>query len=476
MQVIGYLSSKEVLHDFVSDIEGRMLDHISPTFAAEFSKKQSWDNFIDNPQLLRSTLETELKSFDPFLKARPNGPRVENRVHRQPPRGPYNGRTSPSPRGKFTNKGPASHHLDDVISRISLLDANNIPIINATSDTETVHSRAIKINNTIIGWVTLNKHSFQTNPITNLYLSKQLEVNYWVGSIGVVIAAIFSYFLSRHITAPITRLSQGAEQIAQRDFSTRIKVSTNDEFRDLANSVNNISKALDKFDTQQKQWLMDISHELRTPLTILDGELEALSDGVSPLNNQAIHSLQEEVTLIMRLVHDLHDLTVIDKIAFECQQDDINLTELISQQLNKFSVKFTNKNIALVKLFLKEDIFVKGDQARLCQVIQNILENGLRYINTPGSLKVTSEISQQMVYLCFHDSGPGVAKTALPKLFNRLYRTDDSRNRKTGGAGLGLAICKNIIEAHSGEIYATQNIYGGLSIHIHLPINHERKL
>lgn len=459
MQVISHLSNKEVLNDFISDIEDKALDDIADRLAVEYTKKGSWQTFKQDPNLWHELVADQVKSLNPIFNDRP------------PPRRPHFGdrQKSRPPRGGFDSK-PSDRSSVKFLERLNLLDAKKDVAVKARVDTGVKFTKAIMIDDEAIGWLTLNKKHIGTHPMSQLHLNKQLQINYWVGSIGVFIATLISYFLSRHITAPITMLSDTAKKIAQRDFTSHIDVQTNDEFKDLANNVNNISKELSKYDEQQKQWLMDISHELRTPLTILQGELEAIADGITPLDKQAILSLQEEVTLLSRLVNDLHDLTVIDKVAFECQQETIDLTLMLNTQLNKFSVKFSDHNLTLSNALLTESLWVKGDNARLCQVTQNILENGLRYINSPGELIVHTTITESMIKLSFEDSGPGVVTDALPKLFDRLYRTDDSRNRKTGGAGLGLSICKNIVQAHGGNIHAEQNNKGGLSIHIQLPL------
>ena len=471
MQVISYLSNKEVLNDFVDHIESQMLEHIADELSTMYAQEQSWDMFKLSPRLWRDTM------FDQIIKHKP----LFKKPHKQ-----GRGRDFPPPKARLLDKrmernfdrkdflnDRIPHPAKEFVRRISLLNADNTVVIDASVKSEIIRSKEIKLNGVTIGQLVLNRKDFVETTLASFYLTKQLDNSYLVGTIGVLIAALFSYFLSKHITAPISSLSDAAKKIADRDFKTRIKVSTNDEFRDLAHSVNNISEKLSKYDDQQKQWLMDISHELRTPLTILDGELEALADGLTPLNSQAIQSLQEEAALIMRLVHDLHELTVIDKLSFECQKDSINVTELLTHQLDKFTGKYQEANIALINKVPANKIFVKGDHDRLCQVMQNILKNGLRYINTPGKLTITVDKGHHGVQLGFHDTGPGVPKEALSKLFNRLYRTDESRNRKTGGAGLGLAICKNIIEAHGGSIFATLNNEGGLSIHIDLPINNQ---
>jgi len=474
MQVISYLSNKEVLNDFVDHIEGQMLEHIADEISTKYTQEQSWKVYQLNPRLWRETIFEQIIKYGALLKMpkdKANGLDKHFPKHKFMPFPPDGNHRPPAFKDLRKNRIPRP--AQNFIDRISLFDAQKSAVIAATVHSDVIRSKEIKLNNTTIGWLHLNKRDFTVTTLASFYLTKQLENSYWVGTIGVLIAALFSYFLSKHITAPISSLSDTAHKIAKRDFTTRIKVTTNDEFKDLARSVNNISEKLAKYDEQQKQWLMDISHELRTPLTILDGELEALADGLTPFNSLTIQSLQEEVTLIMRLVDDLHELTVIDKLSFECQQENINITKLLSHQLDKFSCKYQKTNIELINKVPDNKTFVKGDHDRLCQVLQNILKNGLRYINTPGKLTITAETGQHSIQLVFHDTGPGVLKEALPKLFNRLYRTDESRNRRTGGAGLGLAICKNIIEAHGGSIFATLNHEGGLSIHIDLPINNQ---
>lgn len=472
MQAINYLSNKELFNSFVKNIESQMLEGIADKVTTEYALNSSWNRYELNSKLWQITLSNQLKEYDPFFKPEFADSRGENRLRPMPfmPKDSQHFTPPPPPPNGF-DRNKSKMHIDSFFSRVSLLDSNKKTIINATTKSEIMLTRKIELNKVIIGWLTLNKKEFKNNPATDYYMNKQLEMNYWVGALGVLIATLFSYLLSSHITNPIYLLNDGAKKIANRDFTTQINVKSNDEFKDLAYSVNNISKKLSEYDNQQKQWLMDISHEFRTPLTILDGELEALTDGIIPLNQKAVNSLQEEVTLIMRLVHDLHELSVIDKTAFECQKEIVDITRLVTHQINKFDLKFKKKNIRLVNELSEDSVNVKGDKDRLSQVIQNILKNGLRYIDSQGSLMVSAKVNNETIELCFQDSGPGVPTEALPQLFNRLYRTDSSRNRKTGGAGLGLAICKNIILTHSGDIFATLNSKGGLSINIQLPIN-----
>ncbi|MGL1959304.1 MAG: ATP-binding protein [Colwellia sp.] len=500
MQIFNYVSNKGVLNNFFVDIQSKILEGNASKLSQHYEINNSWELFTQDKNLWRETIVENFKAFDPiFQKTSPNN-KTEAKKFGLPPRNfslfeqkPDDFKAKPKEYRDNFSKMPPPHlfsqpndrrpppleesehnpfrHFDSFFNRVSLLDSNKNIIIEATIKNAVILTEKIELNGAVIGWLTLNNKAFKNDPIADHYLTKQLEISYWIGALGVLIATLFSYILSRHITAPINLLNQGAQKIAKRDFTTHIKVTSQDEFKALATSVNNISKELLKYDNRQKQWLMDISHELRTPLTILGGELDAMTDGVIPLNKNAITSLQEEVTLMTRLVQDLHELTVIDKTAFECQKDNIQILSLLSLQVTKYNPLFSNKNIELIANIPTQQMTIKGDNDRLSQVIQNILENGLRYINSPGNLHISVDIIESKVQISFADSGPGVAKDALPKLFDRLYRTDESRNRKTGGAGLGLAISRNIILAHNGKIFATLNKQGGLSIHITLPLS-----
>ena len=215
---------------------------------------------------------------------------------------------------------------------------------------------------------------------------------------------------------------------------------------------------------------MDISHELRTPLTILEGELEAINDGIIEPNQKAISSLQEEVALLSRLVNDLHKVSSLDRHSFNYHMEAIDFNTLVALQAHKYAFKFQSKNITLNATLPEQTVMVLADQNRITQVLQNILENNLRYTDEQQKVWLDLTVSNHHVFLSIEDSGPGVPDEALEKLFDRLYRTDSSRNRKTGGFGLGLAICQTIVEAHLGKINATKSRLGGLCITLKLPL------
>lgn len=463
--VLGYFSSKSLLSDFVMSKDMESIDELAEELSQYYDEKQSWAELAGDSQEWRSITRPLFLSKNRFPPPPPPGGPDKPREFMPsghllpPPEGP------PPPRG--TRPVPPTPFFD----RISLLDAEKKVVVQARHRGGSNTLQAIWLNGATVGWLSLEKFKVGADPMAALFMKRQLHLSYWVAIAGILVAALFSYALSRHITSPIKKLTLGAARIAKRDFNVRIDVSTNDELKELTDSFNHIARELRDFQQRQKQWLLDISHELRTPLTILHGELEAMSDGISPCNLQAVASLQEEVLQIKRLVDDLHEISVIDSPGFQCVSQRVEFAELIRHQLQKYQSKLSDRDIELHNtIAIDAKIILMGDPNRLAQVIQNVLENNLRYTESPGSLLVDIKTTATDMRLSFHDSGPGVADDSLEKLFDRLYRTDSSRNRKTGGAGLGLAICKNIISRHNGDITASHSPRGGLCICIRLPI------
>lgn len=453
---ISYVFSKNLLNDLMHAHISKDLKSFSSVLSKEYERENSWDGLIKNRNLWASIIRSYIQDTDDL----PNHPlKPDSQIP-----------LKLVPVKIDSLNDMHSERFDIFIDRVSLLDNSKNPIISASILGHSYKYQKISVRNEVVGWLVLGLPSFNKISNTNNYLEQQLKVSLWLGAVGIFIAAFFSFGLSRQITAPIKKLTQGAKQLAERDFSLRISINTNDEFSELANSFNHISDELSNYDRKQKQWLMDISHELRTPLTILQGEFSAIGDGVTQYSPYIISSLQDEVSHINRLINDLNDLFVTESLGFHCLKDEIDPSKLLSDNLNRYKSKLLGRNISLHTSLDVDNIWVMGDANRLSQVLGNLLENSFRYIQSPGRLWVSAEVKDDQVIITFNDSGPGVPAQAIEQLFDRLYRIENSRNRKTGGAGLGLAICKNIITAHSGEIHAFNNTKGGLCITITLPV------
>ena len=214
--------------------------------------------------------------------------------------------------------------------------------------------------------------------------------------------------------------------------------------------------------------MADIAHELRTPVAILKGEIEALTDGVRDLNPAAMASLGEEIDQLSVLVDDLQTLALADAGALNLRREPVALAGLVEQLADSFRDRLAARDISL-ELQIAPDSTVVADAQRLRQLLQNLLENCARYVETGGRVRVSLEPVPGGVRLVIEDSGPGVAEAELGALFERFYRLERGRSRVGGGSGLGLSICRNLVEAHGGRIHAAASELGGLAVAVWLP-------
>lgn len=297
----------------------------------------------------------------------------------------------------------------------------------------------------------------------------------WVaGLVALLLTALFAFMVSRLLVQPIQRLSSGTHQLIQGKYGTYITPSSQDELGQLTRDFNELSSQLKAHEESRQQWIMDIAHELRTPLSILRGEIEAIQDGISQADETTIHSLHQEVLHLTRLVEDLYQLSMSDTGALSYQKQALNITELLHECVDNFSSALQQKEIQLLNTDIGQDVFyIHADKQRLQQLFQNIIKNTLRYTDSPGQLHINLSQQQGWLTISFEDSAPSVPDNALPKLFDRLYRVENSRNRATGGAGIGLSLCANIVKAHHGEIHAEHSKLGGLAIKIKFPLSME---
>jgi two-component system sensor histidine kinase BaeS len=217
--------------------------------------------------------------------------------------------------------------------------------------------------------------------------------------------------------------------------------------------------------------LADISHELRTPLSLLRAELEALQDGVRPMGPAVVSSLQADVERLSRLVEDLYQLSMTDLGALSYHKRPVDPIALLRDDIESVAGEFARQGLSLeLKSVPQADVTLFADPDRLSQLFRNLMQNSLRYTDRGGRLEMVAGREAGWLTLDFDDSAPSVPAEALPQLFERFYRVEGSRNRALGGAGLGLAICRNIVEAHGGRIEAGMSPLGGLRIHVELPL------
>jgi two-component system sensor histidine kinase BaeS len=214
--------------------------------------------------------------------------------------------------------------------------------------------------------------------------------------------------------------------------------------------------------------MADVSHELRTPLAVLSAELEAIEDGVRPLDRSSVASLRSEVDALSKLVGDLNQLALADVGALAYRKETLDVAPLVQQAVESYRERVAERGLVLeTELGGGGRVFADAD--RLQQMLRNLLENAARYTDPGGKVRVSLRNGGGRVAIDVEDTAPGVPAEALPHLFERFYRVEPSRSRANGGAGLGLSICRSIAAAHGGEISAAPSPLGGLRVSVTLP-------
>lgn len=451
----SYFSNKTLLSRAMNGIDSKVMESLADVLRDRYRQTGAWDTFVANRSEWNQVVDSTF--FRIFLELSPQtfSAILEN-SKKLAAAGSEPKKMCDPPFGTF-------------LQRLSLLDIEKNTLIPPELEVQDVNYQAIRLDGKVIGWLKVGKINVDVIPLAEHFFTQQLHLTLWATVIGGFLAVVLSFLLSRHITAPLKQLSLGARQIAMRNFQITIDVKTNDELQELAESFNTISRELNRYETQKKQWLMDISHELRTPITILMGEIAAICDNVTQCDPAALASLQDEVLQIKRLVDDLHDLAKIEEVGFRFNKEQIDLRQLATYQMQRYYEKMSDRGIKLHAELPDHSIIIYGDADRLAQVLRNLLENCHRYTDAPGEIWVKAEMQSGAAILQVEDSGPGVPTESLSRLFDRLYRADGSRNRTNGGAGLGLTICKEIVLAHGGSIRAEHGQKGGLCIRIVLP-------
>jgi signal transduction histidine kinase len=274
----------------------------------------------------------------------------------------------------------------------------------------------------------------------------------------------------RHFILPVGNMIEAIEQVAGGDYSVRLDEWGPSDFHSLARAFNAMVTRLETNDAQRRNLLADVTHELRTPLTVIQGNLEAMIDGVYPADEPHLKSLLEESQMLSRLIEDLRILSLSESGTLQLRKEPTNLYFLVNETLSVFKAQADAKNIKFDVASSPDIPFLDIDPERIRQVISNLIANAMRYTPDGGMVGVRLEIipdgNQGQVLVTVTDNGPGIAPDDLPHIFDRFYKTRDS-----GGMGLGLSIAKNLVEAHGGVIRAESEPGKGSIIRFSLPVS-----
>lgn len=289
-----------------------------------------------------------------------------------------------------------------------------------------------------------------------------------VGILSIAGAAIAGVILARRLSAPITKTTEITREISEGNYAIRFESSVGiQELADLSRAVNHMAESLEQQEIIRRRLTTDVAHELRTPITNVSSYLEAILEGVWEPTPERLQSCYDELERISKLVADLEQLRQAEYENLNLQKTQVNLLELSEMVAENFETPLREKNILCT--VSGAPVIVLADRSRLQQVITNLVSNAVKYTPENGNIQIKVKEEEGMGIFQVEDSGIGIAEGDLQLIFERFYRTDRSRSRRQGGAGIGLTIAKAIVQAHDGTITAESKVGEGSRFTVVLP-------
>jgi signal transduction histidine kinase len=292
------------------------------------------------------------------------------------------------------------------------------------------------------------------------------------GLIGVAAALVLGFALSQSVAAPLRNIARAARSVARGNYRQRVPATGPREVRDLAANFNRMTEEVQRSQQTLRDFLANISHELKTPLTSIRGFSEAMLDGTiddQPGIERSAKIISDESNRVLRLVQELLDLSRIESGQVSMEQDDIDLHELFEHVGEVFALRSEESGVAL-NIAVSGAAHIRGDFDRLEQVLNNLLDNAFRHTPSGGQVSVgCRDLQPGTLQVTVSDTGPGIPTTDLQHLFERFYRGENTNGAGKKGYGLGLAISREIVRAHGGEIWATSEPGNGTTFVFTLP-------
>ena len=489
--------------DYVNQKELEALDSLVVKLEDIYQENNSWQSLTGRHHFFKTIIGEYMhgktpNSLESSPEERQTGPLGEERAPRGelsregaprggPPRGGPSREGAPRggpARGEMASSESESEFADEPPPKYedgaqpsviyAVLDVDKAFLVGIYPDNSTFEYTDIIVAEEVVGFLAISKSNKLTEGYELNFVEQQQRYVLFIAIGLIVIAILVALPLAKHFVTPIKQLAKAMSQLTSGQYEQRINLKRKDEFAQLSRDFNELAATLEQNEQARKRWLADISHELRTPVAVLKGELESMLDGVRPLSMERIQSSNEEVKQLEQLLNDLHELTRSDLGTMHYRKTWIQLDKLLEEETNHFHTVLSEKGICVEYFSQTDNIKVYADATRLKQLFSNLLSNVGKYAIDGDVLKVTIHLvdkpSQKEAHICFEDNGQGVNEEDLERLFEHLFRVENSRNRETGGSGLGLSICKKIVEAHHGKISAFSSELGGLGIKIILPV------
>jgi len=463
---------------YLNALQAEQLSQVADVLADQYRLHGDFEWLRENPRSLSDLVARRNGNAEERQEGPPDDAPPPPRLAPPPPAGyfgddvrpPPESAPPPRPRPPPPRRPPPADMLG-FGSRLTLLDADGRAVIGPIHPSPG-STRTVSVDGRTVATLILPplQHIPASSAASASFLREQSRTIAWLAGLLIVVSALLAIWLSRRLLRPVGALQRATADIARGKLGTRVAVSGRDELATLAEHVNEMAQALDTNERQRRKLLADVSHELRTPLSVVRGEIEAMQDGIRPTDARALASLHQEVLHVNKLVDDLHQLALADAGHLQYRRSSVDLAALAADAVRNFEERAARAGLQLVPRLPPGPLTVHADPGRLMQVLTNLLENSIRYTDRDGSIVLSLRQEGKHAELCVEDSAPGVPDGMHKQLFDRLSRVDEARSRSRGGSGLGLSICKTLVEAHDGSIIALPSSLGGLKIVAKLPL------
>ncbi len=368
-------------------------------------------------------------------------------------------------------------HLARLASRLALIGPEGERIAGHPGAVDSEAKRPLVSGERLLGWLALKTSDRIVGGIHSRFFKTQ-ERNLVIIGVGtVLLAGLAALLLGRHLSRPITAMAETTQRLRRGEYEARASAAKrSDELGRLARDIDALAETLAAAEAGRKRWVQDTAHELRTPLSSLRAEIEALQDGIREPDEKSLARLHAHSMTLEALIDDLRQLAEADVGRLNLDLRRERLWPLVRRVAENQESKARAAGIEIVlRNETEEADLALIDQLRLAQVLRNLIGNSLAYSDPGGRLEIAlrDDRREGLLILQFDDTPPAVPAEDLPHLFDRFFRVEASRSRRTGGRGLGLSICRAILEAHGGQISAEASPLGGLRILLVLPSDPE---
>lgn len=287
-------------------------------------------------------------------------------------------------------------------------------------------------------------------------LLKRVYEIIWISAIIAIISSSFIIysFSEKILIKPLAKINDAADKIAKGEVSRRVNIQTNDEIGELARSFNSMADSLEEVEKNRRDFISNVSHELRSPITSIKGFIGGVLDGIIPKEKEKYYLsiAYDEIQRLTRLINDLLDLSAIEagKFSLNIKPQDIN--EIIKLSIIKFETAIKSKKINVDVWLEDEEVYVLADKDKIIQVMTNLIDNAIKYVEPGGNIEIGARIKGQKVLVWVFDDGPNISKEDEKHIWDRFYKGDKSRTSKVS-TGLGLSIVRRIINQHNEDIW-----------------------